>query len=113
MKTITLKHNNLISLITVILVCFLFTSSCKNEEYEYLPPTFLKISGVTSVTANSTKDYYTFYLEDANYVWIVPSGSSITSGQGTSHIIVRFGTTGGTISVEAKGMKAEKAITVN
>lgn len=113
MKTVSVKNNRVVGFWALIFMLFALSTSCENEEYEYLPPTFLKISGVTSVTANSSKDYYTFYLDDADYVWTVPTGASITSGQGTSHVVVRFGTTGGTISVEAKGMSAEKVITVN
>ena len=112
MKTISIQYNKLISLITLILIGFVFSTSCENEEYEYLPPTFLKISGVTSVTANSTKDYYTYYLEDANYNWSVPAGATIAQGQGTSHIEVVFGDTGGTLSVEAKGMSASIEVEV-
>jgi|WetSurMetagenome_2_1015567.scaffolds.fasta_scaffold62238_2 hypothetical protein len=113
MKTVNVKNIRVVGLLALIFMLLVFSTSCENKEYEYLPPTFLKISGVSSATANSSKDYYTFYLDNASYVWTVPSGSSITSGQGTSHIKVLFGKTGGTISVEAKGMKAEIAITVN
>lgn len=107
-----LQRNKLIGLMAVMLVCFIFTSSCKNEEYEYSPPAYLNISGVTSTTANSTKDFYTFYIEGASYTWAVPSGSTIKSGQGTSHIQVLFGNTGGTLSVEANGMTASIQITI-
>jgi hypothetical protein len=115
MKTIRIHHKRLIGLMVFIFTCFAFSTSCENAEYEYLPPTFLKISGVSSVTVNSTKDYYTFYLDDTDYVWTAPAGASITIGQGTSHITVKFGATSGsgTLSVEAKGIRAEKVITIN
>jgi hypothetical protein len=112
MKKIKIQTNRLTGFVLVILACMMFSSSCKNEEYEYLPPEYLKISGVFSVTANSTRDYYTFYLDNADYVWTVPSGATITSGQGSSHIKVLFGTAGGTLSVSAKGMNASVEITV-
>jgi hypothetical protein len=112
MKTIGIQRKKLISLIIVILICFAFSTSCEVEDKEYKPVEFLKISGVTSVTANSTKDYYTFYIDNTNYAWSVPAGSSITSGQGTSHITVLFGDAGGILSVEAAGMSDEIEITI-
>jgi len=112
MKTIKIQSSELLSFAIVISIVFLFLASCQKEENEYSPIQYLKISGASSVTANSEKDYYTFYLDDADYKWTVPNGASILSGQGTSHIKVHFGTIGGTLSVEAKGMRAEKDISI-
>ncbi len=111
MKSVCIK-NRIVDSLALIFILFTFLTSCENEEYEYLPPEFLKISGVTSTTANSTKDYYTFYLEGANYAWTVPAGATIKSGQGTSHIQVLFGNTGGSLSVEADGKTASIQITI-
>jgi hypothetical protein len=36
-----------------------------------------------------------------NYNWSIPSGAFITSGYGTNSVVVRFGSTGGNISVSA------------
>ena len=87
--------------------------SCEKHEYEYSEPVTLKISGPNSVKANSTRDYYTYYLENGEYTWTVPSGASIIEGKGTSHIKVTFGTESGKISVAAKGKSAEIDITVS
>ena len=35
----------------------------------------------------------------SSYAWTVPSGASITAGQGSSSITVTFGTTGGNVAV--------------
>jgi hypothetical protein len=37
-----------------------------------------------------------------NYNWTIPSGATLTTGQGTTSITVDFGTTGGDVSVRAK-----------
>lgn len=113
MKTIILQRNKFIRLIAIIATCIAFSVSCEQEPVEYLPPEYLLISGSTSVTANSTVNYYTFYLDNTTYNWSVPAGATITQGQGTSQIKVKFGTTSGTISVEANGMTASKTVTVN
>ena len=111
MKTLKI-HNKLIGILAFTLFCILFSSSCKQTEYEYLPPEYLKITGVSSTTANSTSDYYTFYIDGVNYVWTAPPGATITEGQGTRHVKVHFGESGGTLSVEGDGMKAELEITI-
>jgi GH18 family chitinase/PKD repeat protein len=53
-----------------------------------------------------------------NYNWSVPTGASITSGQGTNSIVVSFGSTSGNVSVTPEsscgnGTTATLAITVN
>ncbi|MDD4192509.1 MAG: hypothetical protein PHI28_14345 [Mangrovibacterium sp.] len=100
------------SLAVALICCLISTTSCEVEKYDYTPIEYLKITGVSSTTANSTKDYYTFYLEDATYTWTVPAGATIKSGQGTSHISVQFGNTGGALSVEVNGMESEMTITI-
>lgn len=111
MKTSIITYR-LIGFITIALFCGIFCSSCEDHEYEYLPPEYLQISGVNSVVANSTADFYTFYLEDANYVWTVPSGATITSGQGTTHVTVQFGDSGGVVAVEAAGLRGELDVSI-
>jgi len=112
MKTIGIQSNRYISLIILILCCFVFSTSCEVEDYEYTPIEYLKISGVSSVTANSSKEYFTFYVKEGNYVWSAPQGASITSGQGTSRVTVLFGDSGGTLAVEAAGMRGELEISI-
>jgi hypothetical protein len=112
MKTIGIHSKKLIGCIAFILFCFVFSTSCEVEDKEYTPIQYLKISGVSSVTANAINDYYTFYVEEQDYVWTAPSGATITAGQGTSHVTVQFGDTGGILSVTAAGLTGELEITI-
>ncbi|MFK5855086.1 MAG: FISUMP domain-containing protein [Bacteroidota bacterium] len=57
-------------------------------------------------------------VSGAVYQWTVPTGSTITSGQGTASIVVDFGSTSGNISVIeddgcSNGATATLAITIN
>ena len=67
------------------------------------PPTPGSITGATCVSAGQSG--YVFSIASVtgatSYTWTVPSGSSITAGQGTTSITVTFGTTAGNISVTA------------
>ncbi len=91
--------------------------SCKKNFPDggtYQPPAFLKIEGPVTVAANSTQSYYTYYLDNGNYVWTVPDGAQITSSpqQGKSTITVKFGTKSGKLSVTAKGMTTSVDVVV-
>ncbi len=59
------------------------------------------ISGPLNVCVNSTGKVYTVgnTLNATGYVWTVPAGATITSGQNTTSITVSFGTTSGNIIV--------------
>lgn len=57
------------------------------------------ISGNAAVCAGSTQTYSTANNANRTYSWTVPSGWTITNGQGTSTIIVTVGTTSGSVSV--------------
>ena len=59
------------------------------------------ISGSTSVCANATGKIYSIAAVSGatSYTWTVPTGASITAGQGTSSITVTMGSTGGNITV--------------
>jgi hypothetical protein len=108
---------NIIKSFVVILVCaqFIVFSSCKKNFPEgngYQEPTFLKIVGGTTQPKNSTRDYYTYYLDNGNYVWTVPPDAQILSEQGKSAIKVKFGVQSGSITVKAKGMEATVNVTV-
>ena len=60
------------------------------------------ISGSTNVVTNTSYNYSITPVAGAtNHVWSVPSGATITSGQGSPTITVLFGAGGGTISVVA------------
>ena len=55
------------------------------------------ITGNTNIAANATGVAYsiTAVTGATGYTWTVPAGAIIISGQGTTGIIVDFGTTGG------------------
>lgn len=59
------------------------------------------IVGNRTVCASSTGNSYSIFTPEAGttYQWTVPGGATITSGQGTSAILVSFATNGGSISV--------------
>jgi len=66
------------------------------------PTTPLSITGPAAVCANQLGvNYSTPLISSAiSYTWVVPSGSSIISGQGTSAIIMNYGATGGNVKVK-------------
>ncbi|WP_028978899.1 T9SS type A sorting domain-containing protein [Sporocytophaga myxococcoides] len=59
------------------------------------------INGTTSVCESAKGVVYSVPLVEGatNYLWSVPAGAEIVSGQGTNEIIVDFGNNGGSISV--------------
>ena len=62
------------------------------------------IFGESELCINSTEAGYSIDAVPGaiNYVWTVPSGASITAGQGTTSIMVDFGTQAGNIGVAAE-----------
>ncbi|MES2138502.1 MAG: PHB depolymerase family esterase [Bacteroidota bacterium] len=59
------------------------------------------ISGAIQVTQNATNVTYSVVnTSGSTYAWTIPSGASIVSGQGSNSIVVNFGTSSGSISVE-------------
>ncbi len=63
------------------------------------------ILGNTSPCENTTSETYSISPVSGatGYSWTVPSGATIVSGQGTTSIVVNFGTTSGFICVAAYG----------
>ncbi|MEO8533799.1 MAG: family 16 glycosylhydrolase, partial [Flavobacterium sp.] len=60
------------------------------------------VIGDAKVYQNETGKTYTLNtIAGASYNWTVPSGATITSGQGTNTITVNWGTTGGDVSAAA------------
>lgn len=58
------------------------------------------LSGPSKVTANTEGvDYSITSMPEATYIWSIPEGASIASGQNTSNIVVNFGETPGRIKV--------------
>ena len=65
------------------------------------------IAGTTAVCANSTGNTYSILpvTGATSYLWTVPAGATITSGAGTTSIVVDFGTTV-TTGITVKGVNA-------
>ncbi len=84
-----------------------------------VPPQPGAITGSVSVCAGSTESFSISAVPGANsYLWNVPAGSVIQSGQGTTTITVVFGTTSGTVSVAGinacgTGTAMNTTVTVN
>jgi hypothetical protein len=81
------------------------------------PATPGTITGITCVATGQAG--YTFSISSVSnanaYTWTVPTGASITSGQGTTSITVTFGTTAGNITVTADnscGSSSASSLTV-
>ncbi|MBK9046920.1 MAG: T9SS type A sorting domain-containing protein [Bacteroidetes bacterium] len=81
------------------------------------PPSPAVINGPATVCAGQTNVTYSVpVMYSANYYkWTVPAGSTIVSGQGTTSIVVNFGTTVGKIGCTAKndcGDRGTKTLTI-
>jgi hypothetical protein len=70
------------------------------------PSTPAAISGPAAVCASESGDNYsvTPVAGATTYTWITPSGTTIVSGQGTSAIVLDWGTNGGVISVTTSNL---------
>lgn len=66
----------------------------------YQAPENMTICGPDFLTYNSkNQTYHTGIIEGATYMWTVPGGAQITSGQGSSEITVDWGLFGGDVKV--------------
>ncbi len=73
-------------------LCTAAAPACYNVTVSTLPvPT---ITGLNSLCVNSGYYTYTTQTGMTNYAWSISAGGSITSGQGTSSVIVTWGTAG-------------------
>lgn len=83
--------------LTVPLHCW---NACVNR-----PATPVSITGPSTVCDNEMNVSYSIdSIEGAtSYSWLVPTGATIASGQGTTAITVNFGTANGTVKVRANG----------
>jgi hypothetical protein len=81
--------------------CMTSTPRCANMFAAPARPT---ISGPTSVCANQTGVAYSVNPSYGAtvYNWFVPAGATIVSGQGTTNVVVDFGTSGGQVRCTAK-----------
>jgi hypothetical protein len=107
--------------IIIVLLLSVFSACEKNlpEGGTYQEPAFLRISGPTTAAKNSSRTYYTYYLDDGNYVWTFPADASVVvdptkpdEGQGKSRVTIKFGVTSGKVGVKAKGMEASVDVKV-
>lgn len=88
-------------------VCVTANNACGSSTARCLtvtgpPARPSSITGSTSVCANQTGIAYSCTSQTgATYTWSVPAGASVLTGQGTSSITVKWGTTAGLVSVVA------------
>ena len=76
-----------------------------SEQTAVLPGAAGPITGPSSICKNNTGNYSVGTITGAtSYVWSVPSGASITSGQGSTAIAVNFGTSAVSGNVSVYGM---------
>jgi hypothetical protein len=89
-------------------VCVTSFNGCMNSVARcaniYSRPAKTAISGLNSVCAGQQGVEYSVNpaYGATTYTWIVPSGSSIVSGQGTTSIMVNFGSNAGKVGCTAK-----------
>jgi hypothetical protein len=92
-----------------------------NEQLVSLPTAAGPITGPATVCKNNSFTYSVGAISGAtNYVWTVPAGATIASGQGTTSISVNFGTSSssGNVSVygsnsAGNGTPSNLSVTVN
>ncbi|QMU30651.1 ice-binding family protein [Adhaeribacter radiodurans] len=95
-------------------------NNCGNSEARTVIVTPVKtppsvpatITGNTNVCASSTNLRYSVKAVSGatSYVWTVPSGWTITAGQGTTQITVKAGAKEGYITVKAKNICGESSL---
>jgi len=97
--------------------CGLSASRCVNL---YTAPSGIaSINGMSTVNQNVTTTYSVNSISGAtSYTWIVPTGWTILSGQGTTSISVLTGANSGSVSVTpsnacSAGTRVSKYVTVN
>jgi beta-glucanase (GH16 family) len=72
------------------------------------------IIGDAKVDANqANKNYSITSIPNAAYTWTVPTGATITAGQGTNAITVKWGQTGGNVTVKTTVASCTGGTTTN
>lgn len=104
---------------TLGLISGVFAKDFLIQFCDTTPATPNEIFGPLTVCINNRQNVL-FYVNTAgnNFIWSVPVGATIVSGQGTDSISVNFGTNGGNISVFAQNSCTSsatkiKTITIN
>jgi hypothetical protein len=78
------------------------SGTARSLSLNRLPSTPSSINGPTTVCINQQNVVYTTpAISGLAYNWTVPSGATITSGQGTASITVKFGNCSGSVKVRA------------
>ncbi|MEY5047388.1 MAG: hypothetical protein RLZZ175_747 [Bacteroidota bacterium] len=102
-NSITVTAGNTSGNITVIPsnTCGNGTSSSALITINSAPTSLTSIAGKTNVCPNQSNVAYSAntIAGATTYTWTLPSGASFVSGQGTTDVIVNFGSTGGALTV--------------
>jgi PKD repeat protein len=100
--------------------CGTSASSSQAITLNQVPATPGLITGIATVCSGSSGNVYSIasVLGATSYTWAVPSGASISAGQGTTSATVTFGSTAGNVSVTATNScgtsaSSSQAITLN
>jgi alpha-tubulin suppressor-like RCC1 family protein len=101
--SITYGTNSGIISVTADNVCGNSSAQSLNITLNTVPTQPNVISGNEAVCTGTTFTYSVSSVSDAtSYTWNVPSGAIINSGQGTTSILVTFGTNSGNVSITAE-----------
>ncbi len=77
-------------------------SSNRNQTIQRTPTTPSTITSVNQVCPNAQGVTFSVTnVPEYGYNWVVPSGCTIISGQGTNSVVVNWGSTSGTIAVQS------------
>jgi PKD-like domain/Putative metal-binding motif/FG-GAP-like repeat/Secretion system C-terminal sorting domain len=88
-------------------LCYTITNACgvsptRCNSLRAAPDTPASITSVSSVCANAQNVVFsTAQISSYTYTWVVPTGCTIVSGQGTNSISVNWGTAAGNVLVRA------------
>jgi hypothetical protein len=100
-------------------ICVIASNQCSIQQAcitvnstSSLPATPSTITGATQGICNSTRTYSVTNTSGLSYVWSVPSGASLISGQGTNAISLNFSSTflNGAITVFATNACGSSAV---
>lgn len=94
-------------------LALLISAACENDDVTTLEPTELMVIGPVQVSPGDTVTYTADRYGDETYTWTVPTGATLTSGEGTPVITVTFTALGsGEITVAARGINGSKTVEV-
>jgi hypothetical protein len=95
------------------MVALLISIACEDDDVTTFEPTELMVIGPEEVSPGDTVTYTADRYGDETYTWTVPTGATVTSGEGTPVITVTFTAAGsGEITVAARGINGSKTVDV-